>query len=98
VELDPGSKGTRLWIGLGAGAARVRVRAELVDLASGETLATFETAARHGKPTAEDETFYMSSRGVYVAYHLNPGDYDEVLTKVVAKAGWQVRRFLESFR
>jgi hypothetical protein len=48
VELDPGSKSARYFAGFGAGAARVKIEAEIVDAASGEVLARFEQERRSG--------------------------------------------------
>ena len=46
--LDPGSRAKRYWGGFGAGAARVEVRCELVDGASGEVLLAFTQQRRSG--------------------------------------------------
>jgi hypothetical protein len=48
TELDPGSKSARYFAGFGAGAARVKIEAEIVDAASGEVLARFEQERRSG--------------------------------------------------
>jgi len=48
VELDPGSKSARYFAGFGAGAARVKIEAEVVDAGSGRVLARFEQERRSG--------------------------------------------------
>ncbi len=48
LVLDPGSRAKRYWGGFGAGAARVEIRGELVDDASGEVLLAFTQQRRSG--------------------------------------------------
>ncbi len=48
VELDPGSKSARYFAGFGAGAARAKIEAEIVDGQSGQVLARFEQERRSG--------------------------------------------------
>lgn len=48
LEMDPGSKAARFWAGFGAGAARAKVEAEIVDAASGAVLVRFTQERRSG--------------------------------------------------
>jgi hypothetical protein len=48
LEMAPGSKAARYWAGFGAGAARAKIEAELVDAKSGDVLAKFTQERRSG--------------------------------------------------
>lgn len=48
LTIDPGSRAARYWAGFGAGAARVQVRIEYVDAASGKVLVRFTQERRSG--------------------------------------------------
>lgn len=48
LEMDPGSRAARYWGGFGAGAARAKLAAELVDAASGRVLLRFTQERRSG--------------------------------------------------
>ena len=48
VGMDPGSKAARYWAGFGAGAARAKIEAEIVDGKTNEVLARFTQERRSG--------------------------------------------------
>lgn len=48
LEMDPGSQAARYWGGFGAGAARTRIAAEVVDAATGKVLLRFTQERRSG--------------------------------------------------
>lgn len=48
VTMDPGSRAARYWAGFGAGAARVKIEAEIVDAKSDEVLVKFTQERRSG--------------------------------------------------
>lgn len=48
LTMDPGSQAARYWAGFGAGAARVKIEAEIVDAKSGEVLVKFTQERRSG--------------------------------------------------
>lgn len=48
LEMDPGSKAARYWGGFGAGAARAKIQADVVDASSGAVLLTFTQERRSG--------------------------------------------------
>jgi hypothetical protein len=46
--MDPGSRGKRLMVGYGAGAARTAIKGEIIDGGSGDVLVRFEQERRSG--------------------------------------------------
>lgn len=46
--MDPGSRSKRMWVGYGAGAARVAIEGEIVDEQTGEVLVRFKQERRSG--------------------------------------------------
>ncbi|HEX9163883.1 MAG TPA: DUF4410 domain-containing protein [Thermoanaerobaculia bacterium] len=48
VTMDPGSKAARYWAGFGAGAARAKIEAEIVDAKTKQVLARFAQERRSG--------------------------------------------------
>ena len=53
LELNPGSRAARYWVGFGAGASRVAVEGELVDAKTSRTVARF----RHARGTGTSGGF-----------------------------------------
>lgn len=48
TTLDPGSRGKRMFVGYGAGAARAAITGEIVDASTGEVLVRFTQERRSG--------------------------------------------------